>query len=134
MNAALRHTLLLLSLVLSLAGCQSLGEREEALKLNDTLDSYGAAARWQPLAGLYGFLQPELQPAAPPDGLDNLRVTGYEVVSPPRKLAEDRVVQTVVIEYVQVDRQVVRRLMDRQVWQRTADKQWLRANPIPAFK
>lgn len=122
------------ALLLPLAACQSLTERDDADKLTHTLDSYGAAVRWQPLAGIYAFLEPELQPKAPPEGLDRLRVTGYEVIVPPHKLAEDRVEQTVSIEYVYVDRQVVRKLVDRQLWQRSADKRWLRANPIPDFK
>ena len=120
--------------VLLLAGCQTISERSDARKLEITLDSYASAARWQPLAGLYSFLQPELQPVAPPAGLADVRVTSYEISVPPHQLAEDRVVQTAVIEYVHVDRQVVRSLVDNQLWVRSASGEWLRANPIPSFQ
>ena len=133
-HRAMRHWIFLLLLMLLLPACQTLTERDDVRKLEYTLESYGAAVRWQPLAGLYGFLTPELRPETVPDGLGNLRVTGYEISVPPRMLSEDRAVQTAVIEYVHIDRQVVRTLVDRQVWTRDDKGQWLRANPIPAFK
>lgn len=133
-HRAMRNWILPLLLVVLLPGCQTLSERDDARKLEHTLDSYAAAVRWQPLAGLYGYLTTELQPAAVPDGLRNVRVTGYEISVPPRMVADDRVVQTAVIEYVQVDRQVVRTLVDHQVWTRDDKGLWLRANPIPSFK
>lgn len=134
MRKLTRILLLPLLLALLLPACQSLSTRSDAQKLQETLDSYAATARWQPLANLYGFLQPELQPQTLPDNLSNIRVTGYEISGPPRKLAEDRLVQVVTIEYVLIDHQVVRTLSDRQLWQRDAKGQWQRANPIPAFR
>jgi hypothetical protein len=125
---------LFLILLLGLSACQTLDTRSDARKLESTLDSYGTAVRWQPLASLYGYLQPELQPAAPPAGLDNIRVTGYEITGAPRQLAKDRVVQSVTIEYVLVDSQRLRTLVDNQLWVRTKDGDWERANPIPDFK
>jgi hypothetical protein len=133
MNFPIRYLLLLLLLALSLPACQSIAEREDARKLELTLDSYATAVRWQPLDRQYGFLLPELQPDMPPEGLDLLRVTGYEIVSPPRMLAKDKVVQTVTIEYVLTESQVVRSLTDHQVW-KLVDKKWQRANPVPEFK
>lgn len=129
----MRSLLPIIMLVL-LAGCQTLAERGDAQKLQQTLDSYGAAVRWQPLAGLYGFLRPELQPSQPPAGLDNIRVTSYEISVPPRQLDEGRVTQSAVIQFVRVDRQVVRTLVDQQLWLRSVEGQWQRANPIPAFQ
>jgi hypothetical protein len=126
--------LFLLLLTLLLPACQTLSERDDSRKLESTLSSYGTAARWQPLGNLYGFLVPELQPDTLPAGLDNVRVTSYEVSVPPRKLAEDRAVQTAVIQYVHLDRQVLRTLVDRQLWSRDDQGQWQRANPIPVFK
>jgi hypothetical protein len=119
---------------LSLAGCQTMSERTDARKLEIILDSYASTVRWQPLAGLYTFLQPDLQPEEPPTDLANIRVTSYEVSSPPRQLEKGRVVQTVVIQYVRRDRQVVRTLVDNQLWVLNDDGQWQRANPIPAFR
>jgi hypothetical protein len=132
--SVLPRLLLPLLLALLLPACQTLKERDDAQKLQHTLDSYGAAVRWEPLAGLYGYLTPDLQPETVPDGLRNVRVTGYEVSVPPRRLADDRVVQTAIIQYVHVDRQVLQTLVDRQLWTRDDEGQWLRANPIPVFK
>jgi hypothetical protein len=130
----MRALTLLFIALLSLAGCQTLSERSDANKLNKTLEIYASAVRWQPLTSLYSFLQPQLQPAAPPAGLDNIRVTRYEVSVSPHQVAEGRVVQTAVIEYVRTDRQVVRTLVDNQLWVLAADGEWQRANPIPAFR
>jgi len=130
----MRYLILTLSLVLLLGGCKTLDQRSDARQLEITLESYASTARWQPLAGLYAFLKPELQPDAAPPGLEGLRVTSYEISAPPRQLAEDKVVQTVVIQYVHVDRQVLRTLVDSQLWVRNAKGQWQRANPIPAFR
>lgn len=126
--------LLPLLLTLLLPACQTLTERDDSRKLESTLSSYGTAARWQRLSNLYGFLVPELQPDTLPSGLEDVRVTSYEVTVPPRKLADDRAVQTVVIQYVHLDRQVVRTLVDRQLWARDDKGEWQRANPIPVFK
>lgn len=130
----MRYLLLALTLLLSLTACQSLETRSDARKLEVTLSSYGSAVRWQPLTSLYAFLQPSMQPAAPPAGLDNIRVTGYEISAPPREIADGRVVQTAVIQYVLMDRQLVRTLVDNQLWVRDDEGEWLRANPIPTFR
>jgi len=44
------------------------------------------------------------------------------------------VVQSVLIEYVRVDTQRLYTLVDNQVWVRTAEETWERANPIPEFR
>ena len=121
-----------LSLLL-LSGCQTLSERKSTNKLEATLTSYGATVRWQPLAGIYSFLEPKLQPDSLPTNLDNIRVTNYEVTVAPRQLSETRATQTVAIEYVQKDRQVVHDMTDYQVWELSPTGDWLRANPIPSF-
>lgn len=120
-------------LMLLLAGCQTLDTRTDARKLELTLESYASAVRWASLSELYAFLQPELRPEQPPAGLENIRVTGYEVSAAPRELAEGRVAQTAVIQYVVVDRQILRTLVDHQLWVLT-DGSWQRANPIPPFQ
>lgn len=130
----MRYLFLAVTLFLSLTACQTLDTRSDARKLEATLDSYATTARWQPLQGLYAFLQPELQPTAPPASLANVRVTGYEITAAPREVADGQVVQTARIEYVLVDRQQVRSLLDNQLWVRDAGGTWQRANPIPSFE
>jgi len=135
-----KRFLLLLSACLLLAACQtpsipSLSERSKDNKLRDTLNSYEVAIRWGAVDRAYGFLTPELSEQTEiPTGLGNFRVTGYDRIDGPRELPEDRATQTVVIEYVEKDRQVVHTLTDRQIWQwKDEEGVWLRANPIPSF-
>lgn len=130
----MRYPLLLLSLLLTLTACKAIDTRSEERKLEATLNSYATAVRWQPPAAAYSFLEPELQPEALPGTLDNVRVTGYEITAAPREVAEGKVVQTAHIEYVLIDRQSLHSLVDSQLWQRNADGEWQRANPIPAYK
>lgn len=126
--------IILLTLVGMLAACQGLETRSDERKLELALASYGTAVRWQSPDALYAFLDPKLQPETLPPGLENVRVTGYEVTAAPREIAEGKVAQSAVIEFVLVDRQSVHRLVDNQLWTRNADGEWLRANPIPAFQ
>jgi hypothetical protein len=51
-----------------------------------------------------------------PESFKNLRVIGYEVVQPPMMQADGSATQTVIIEYLFEDTQVVRRVTDRQLW------------------
>ncbi len=123
---------------LLLTACQvaSIAERSEANKLRDTLNAYEAVVRWGSLDQAYGFLTADLaaQSTVPP-GLDNIRVTGYELLSGPRKLSPHKVTQSVAIDYVLQDQQVVRRITDRQIWTYSeAVGKWERANPIPPLQ
>lgn len=123
---------------LLLTACQvaSISERTEAKKLNDTLSAYEAVVRWGSLEQAYGFLTPDLSAQTEiPAGLANVRVTGYELLSGPGKLTTHKVTQTVAIDYVLKDQQVVRRLTDRQSWEYDEKEgEWQRSNPIPAFR
>lgn len=130
--------LLLLVAYLSLAACQvaSLTERSEANKLRDTLADYESVIRWGSLEKAYGFLTPELnEKAVIPNDLGNYRVTGYELLNVPSKLSEHKVTQSVRIDYVLKDRQILRSLVDKQLWHWVEEEStWQRANPIPGFK
>jgi len=123
---------------LLLTACQvaSIAERSEANKLRDTLNAYEAVIRWGTLDQAYGFLTAGLAAQTTiPAGLENVRVTGYELLSGPGKLAPHKVNQTVAIDYVLQDQQVVRRITDRQTWEYSEEAgKWERANPIPSLR
>ena len=75
------------------------------------------------------------RPATIPEDLDNIRVTSYELASPLTELSPTRWSQTAVIDYVLTDRQVVRRLIDQQVWVSDDEgKTWYRETPVPRFR
>jgi len=123
---------------LLLTACQvaSITERSEANKLRDTLNAYEATVRWGALEQAYGFLTPSLKAQVQvPGNLGNVRVTGYQLLSGPSKLTPHKVTQTVVIDYVLQDQQVVRRISDRQLWiYDEAEGGWQRANPVPELR
>lgn len=104
--------------------------------MESRLDLYGKTVRWGELENLYGFLTPEESAKVVfSDKLNNIRVTDYQVRIPPMTLDEHTISQTVTIEYVLNDTQVINTLSDRQTWEYDQElKQWFRANPIPEFK
>jgi hypothetical protein len=99
------------------------------------LKTFEDTVRWGDLANTVLFLGPderagaEIQP-----GIDNVRVTGYEA-SPMRQLDGYRWSGTAAIDYVLIDRQVVRRLVDHQVWRSDDEGEtWYRDPPLPVFR
>ncbi len=105
--------------------------------MNMRLKEYGHEVRWGALEALPSYLAPELIDAQEPVAKDpsNLRVTSYEVLRSPSPAGEDQIVQTVKIEYLFRDRQVVRNLVDQQKWKYNPENNdWMRSNHIPVFK
>ncbi len=130
-----RCTFLIFALALSLAACVAPGTRQDELLI--TIRSYEGAIRWGRIEGAYEFLKPDPDnPIEIPQGLDQIKVTGYERLTPvvPTDEEKHRFRVTSAIRYVHVDRQVERNITDQQVWEWDAEaKRWWRANPIPAF-
>jgi hypothetical protein len=135
MNGAYRIILLLLLAMLLLSGCQTMGKKKQNA-LEQTLRTYQTTARWGHLDSLYVFLQPELAGKTKlPDGLDNIRVTKYEVLQPAVATEETSTTQSAMIYYLFRDRQVERKLMDHQIWEYDEEtNRWFRTNPIPEFR
>lgn len=123
--------------VLLLGGCLgNFTQKDDEKSLQATLRAYEGTVRWGRLEDLYGFLDQEMaKDTLVPRGLENIQVTGYEVLRPAAKVGEDQAEQTVRIEYVHVDEQVQRRITDRQLWKYYKEKnRWTRYNLIPAFR
>jgi hypothetical protein len=91
--------------------------------------------RWGELSQIYTYLEPELaKKAERQSNLDNIRVTGYEVIKGPSAVSENEAMQTVKIQYIYNDRQVQKTLLDTQEWTYNAEKrEWRRTSPIPKF-
>jgi hypothetical protein len=128
--------LLILAGSVCLTGCGTIEESKQSQQMEVRLHLYSKTARWGALENLYGFLTPEESVKIVfPDNLDNIRVTGYQVRIPPMMLDEHKLSQTVTIEYLLRDTQVIKVLSDDQVWEYNQEtKEWFRANPIPEFK
>ncbi|MES9869009.1 MAG: asparagine synthetase [Sedimenticola sp.] len=132
----------LILLGLALSGCKSLGmitQSDPEKTLRTALRSYEATLRWGYIGQAYNFLEPELQAKSKiPDNLDNIRVTHYNILQAPVMTGEgdERTAkQVAVILYVFQDRQIEKKLVDRQQWRYIPDeKTWVRINHIPDFK
>jgi hypothetical protein len=122
-------------LLLLLAGCSTIEHASANKKLQMQLDSYGHAVRWGNLEEMYAFVKPEDEPLVVPEGLDNLRVTNYEPLTTITEVPDKRIRRRVKIEYLHRDRQVVKKLIDDQVWEYDEQaEQWFRSNLPPSFE
>ncbi len=120
-----------------LSGCQTLGERKQSTALEDTLQLYAGIIRWGALRKAYSFRDPSSMEMLDdiPSGLENIRVTSYEVIQGPIMSDETTAIQTVLIEYLYKDIQVIRNLQDKQVWHYNKEEEsWMLASKVPQFK
>ncbi len=126
---------LICCLLVLLSGCQYLMRTDLPGDLEFKTSAFEDTVRWGDLSNMYAFLKPDPeQPIEIPPGLDNVRVTATETASPLAQVNETRWVRTIVIDFVLTDQQVVRQIVDQQVW--TTDdegKTWYRDNPVPEF-
>lgn len=122
--------------VLLLAGCATVEKDKKAVALQAATNGYQSALRWGYYETAFGYLHPDLRKGMTvPEGLKDLRLTGYDVVQPPTMQDEATATQIVNIDYLFQDRQVVKQLTDRQVWKwdDALDSWWLRSG-LPSFK
>lgn len=119
---------------LILAGCQTNPYAPVPEELGMRIRVYEDIVRWGALQKIHAFRKPQLRETIEiPENLDNVRVTHYEVNGTPVEVAPLRWRQTATIQYVLTDRQIVKTLVDEQVWGSDDGKTWYRLNPIPAF-
>lgn len=124
----------MLFMVLSLSSCQTISERSRANELQDTLSAYESTIRWGALVKAQDFRDPEKPVWQPSPMPDRLRVTHYEVIQGPSMLEEDKAVQTALIQYVFENEQVVREVMDQQIWRYNEElERWLLDSDPPDF-
>jgi len=122
------------AIALLVGGCGKVKKQKKSDALQAAVTAYGSALRWAYYDTAWGFIHPDKR-GTMPDGLDNVRVTGYEVVQPPLRSSEDKATQVVRIEYLFRDRQSIRTLTDRQDWrfEPEAETWWLHSE-FPNFK
>ncbi len=130
--------LLQIPLALSLAalligGCGTIEKDRKVKAMDAALTTYGKAIRWGYFDTAYGYLAPDKRQQAP-EYLENVRVTGYEVLQPPLMKGEKDMEQIVRIEYVHEDAQRLQTLSDRQLWSydKEANAWWLQSG-VPQF-
>jgi hypothetical protein len=130
----MRHFLFLV-LPFLLGACQTNPFTETPDRLLLQVRTFEDVVRWGDLRKMYLFQRrDEAESVEIPDGLDNVRVTGFDA-GPLNKVSETRWTLSAVIDYVMTDRQVVRQLVDHQVWVSDDEgKTWYRENPPPQFR
>ena len=130
--------LMLVSLlgVVLLAGCQTVKEKSDEMKLDKLLKTYDETLRWGNLSNIYNFLDADLRKqASVPEDLEMVKVTKVRRLTPIAPISETAVTLTISIDYVLEDEQVERTLVDKQVWEQHDETgEWFRANPIPRFE
>ena len=120
----------------ALAGCRSNPFSDLPDTLQARVRTFEDVVRWGALHKMYAFQKIESgEEVEVQEGLDNVRVTGYELVEPINPIEPMRWRQAAQIDYVLTDRQVVRQLVDYQVWESEDEgKTWHRTTPVPVFR
>lgn len=126
---------LLLAMTLLLTACQTNLTSSTPKQLVQRTMAFEDVVRWGALEKMVIFTKIDpSKPVVVPEGLGNVRVTGYELASGLVAVTPYRWKQSVVIDYVLTDRQIVRQLIDHQVWVSDDEgKNWYRENPLPQF-
>jgi hypothetical protein len=137
MGSLFMPRILLLSLIaaIMLAACNPIKSDRQSMALQKTLWAYEQTIRWDELYKAWSFQEDEVRKENPvPDNLAGIKITGYDQIESPLVI-EEGVAQVVVrIQYIRVSRQVLREIIDKQIWRYDDElNTWRRANPIPAF-
>lgn len=118
------------------SACGTIEKDRQALGLQAATAGYQSALRWGYYETAFGYVNPDLRKGKPvPPELKGIRLTGYDVVQPPLIQEKNTATQIVDIEYLHEDRQVIKRLSDRQTW-RWDDKlgSWWLQSGLPKFE
>jgi len=123
-------------LVAAIGGCGAVKKDKRAVTLQTATNGYQSALRWGYYETAYGFVTPEIRDKTPtPPIKEGLHLTGYDVIRSPVMTDEKNAVQMVAIDYLYDDQQVVKRLMDRQLWRWDDKKQnWWLMTGLPKFE
>ncbi len=119
-----------------LAGCQTMESKNRQESLDKVLHAYETAIRWGYIRQAYNLMRPErLEEIEIPQGLENIKVTRYEVLEPAvSNPKSNNASQVAYIDYVERDRQQERRIADHQLWEYDPGaKRWYLISDIPAF-
>lgn len=101
-------------------------------ELGVVASAYEDIVRWRELEKMYQFGKPDNDWKVQPN-LANVRVTDYESAGL-SEIGPNRWGQSAVISYVLRDRQVVKQVLDQQIWVSDDEgKSWFRENPPPQF-
>ncbi len=111
---------IVLVVALIAAGCAG-NDQNKARVLDDTLKLYGSHVRWGHFRTAAQFLDPEKRPEARQleftiNRLEQVRITGYQLVAQPMAAEADHYIQVVELRLANRHTAVERTVRDRQVW------------------
>ena len=128
---------IILAALLALGACANTQKmRSKSVVLDETLHTYAATIRWGDVAQAQAFIEPKLLAEHPPSTLElerfkQVRVAGYNE-QPPVPVGDNEVRQVVQIDLINVNTQVSRSIVDRQVWKYDeAAKRWWLTSGLP---
>ncbi len=124
-------------LILLLTGCQTLSERRQSESLQEVLRKYEGVIRWGGVDQASQFQRPDAmsEAGASSASTEETRVTHYEVIQGPSLVEENRAIQTAIIQYVFVNSQVVREIVNQQTWEFDPESgNWYLISPLPTIK
>ncbi len=115
-----------LLLCVFLAGCGAIASHSESEALTETLLAYGNVIRWGDFEQALTFVDPQTLKDHPLSSIDQerykqVKVTGYNE-QPPTPAGPHEVHQTVQISIVNINTQVERTIIDRQLWRYDPEK------------
>jgi hypothetical protein len=117
-----------------LSGCAGIEKDKQATALLASTNGYREALRWGYWQAAVEFLHPEARAQADLAPLENVRVTGIEVLRPATITPEAHALRLVRIDYVLEDEQRVKQVIDRQDWRWDQDRKvWLLHSGLPPF-
>ena len=136
MPSSFTRTLALFLVAIWLVGCQTLEIKNRQVSLEKALRAYEIAIRWSYIHQAYSLLKPErVKEVEIPQGLDNIKVTRYEILDPATNNPKSNTAtQVAFISYVEKDRQQEKTLTDHQLWEydQKADR-WYLISGVPTF-
>ena len=130
------HVIASIVLAVSLlgGGCGRVKEDTMAQSLYLATKGYRESIRWGYFEAAAGFLHPDERADVDFERLENIRVTGYEVIQPAVISPEQSAVQLVRIDYVLEDEQRLKHLTERQEWRWDDEHStWWLHTPLPEF-
>lgn len=133
-RAGLQAAGIIVLIALGISSCGQIKDDAKRIALENTLNGYRQAIRWGYLQAAAGFVSPEQRTDLDTEALQNVRVTGYQVLQPGTIAPDDTAVQLVQIDYVLEDQQRLKKLTERQRWR--YDPQtgaWWLESGLPAF-
>jgi len=133
----LTHKLVLLSLLAVLVSCNGVNIKHQVKTLDDAITEYNTGLRWGMFNNVDAYSKSSDGTQTPVDreAMENIRITGYEVLE---KHINDDATEALVkgeINYYSNEYGTLRKIPFQQKWWYDTDsKHWFVEGPLPDFK